>query len=440
MKRTKLVALVGLVAMTAGGLAACGGDGDAPTEAGATTGSTEGATLQVMMSPHSLTDMIQDKLPEFEEETGINVEITSLNEDQVSQQLRVEFGSGNAATDVFLYRPLQDAAQFDNNGWMMDLTDLVENDTEFNWGDFGERAQEAVTSRDGNIISVPVATARQMLFYRKDLLDEAGVDVPTNLEEFEAAAAALDSDDVAGVCLRGQRAQAVTTFAQFLYAFDGDWNEGGDPYGPATVNTPEAVEAFAYYGDLLRNYGPDGVLNMSWAECSALFSQGRVALYIEGDDRWPEYTDPEKSTLAEDQVGYAVSPALTSVVPAQALGIAAGTANPEAAWEFVRWATSIEMSAEMQGIGVMGARDSAWESQQTKDTFPQEVIDAVVHGNEVGIPYDRPRIVAVGEARDAIGGALVSAIEGSDVQAAADTANSAFQQLIDQERLEFGLE
>lgn len=439
MKRMKLITLAAMAGLAA---TACTGGGDPTTSPsnGETTGGQQGGTLQVMMSPHSLTDVITDKLPEFEDATGIQVEITSLNEDQVSQQLRVEFGSGNAATDVFLYRPLQDAAQFDNNGWMLDMTSHIEGDAEFQWDDFGTRAQEAVTTQDGRIISVPVATARQMLFYRADLLDAAGLEVPTDLEGLEAAAAALDGDDVAGICLRGQRAQAVTTFAQFLYAFDGNWNADGVAYGDATVNSPEAVEAFTYYGDLLRNYGPDGVLNMSWAECSALFSQGLVALYIEGDDRWPEYTDPEKSTLTEEQVGYAPSPALTSVVPAQALGISAGTDNPDAAWQFVSWATSVEMAAEMQGVGVMGARDSAWEAETTAETFPEAVISAVQYGNEHGVPYDRPRIVAVGEARDAIGGALVTAIEGGDVQAAADTANQGFQMLIDQEKLEYGIE
>ncbi|MFD1507255.1 ABC transporter substrate-binding protein [Georgenia yuyongxinii] len=433
MRSTRVIAVLGTTVL-AGGLAACGTSG-AANEGGETS------SLQVMMSPHSITDMIEERLPEFEEATGIDVEITSLNEDQVSQQLRVEFGSGNSETDVFLYRPPQDSAQFVNNAWIADLTDKVEGDAEFDWNDFGAPTREAVTSTEGNVIAVPVATARQMLFYRTDLFAEAGIEnVPTTLEELEATAAKLDGDDVAGICLRGQRAQAVTTFGQFLYAFDGDWNDGGAPYGDATIDSPEAIEALEYYGNLVSNYGPDGVLNMSWAECSALFSQGKLAMYIEGDDRWPEFTDPEKSTLTTEQVGYAPSPAKTSVVTPQAFGMAAGSDNPDGAWEFIRWATSKEMAAEMQAAGVMGARDSAWESEQTAEKFPADVVTAVQDGNANGVPYDRPRIVSVGEARDAIGGALVTAIEGGDVAAAAKTANEAFQQLIDSEKTEFGLE
>ena len=430
-KKLKVVtALGGTIALTLG-LAACGqGEGGKGT-----------STLKVMMSPHSITDLITEKVGEFEEKTGVKVEITSLNEDQVSQQLRVEFGSGSASTDVFLYRPAQDSAQFVNNGWIADLTDKVSSDAAFDWEDFGEATRTSVTSSDGKVIAVPVATARQMMFYRKDLFQEAGIDkVPANLEDLEAAAAKLNTGDTAGICLRGQQAQAVTTLAQFLYSFGGDWNVGGEPYGDAAVNSPEAIAAFEYYGNILKNYGPAGVLNMSWAECSALFSQGKVGIYIEGDDRWPEFTDPEKSTLTEEQVGYAASPAHTSLVTAQAFGIAAGSKNADVAWDFVQWATSTEMANQMQAIGVMGARDSAWESDETAKKFPADVITAVQHGNQTGVPYDRPRIVAVGEARDAIGSALVAAIEGNDIPKAADSANSAFQQLIDKEKSEFNIE
>ncbi|ETJ98228.1 ABC transporter substrate-binding protein [Propionimicrobium sp. BV2F7] len=395
-------------------------------------------TLDVMMSPHALTDHIQNNLSEFEQENDVKVNITSLNEDQVSQQLRVELGAANSKTDVFLFRPPQDSAQFVNNGWIQSLDDKVSEEG-FDWEDFGPAAREAVTSREGNVVAVPVATARQMLFYRKDLLDANGISVPTNLDELKSAAAKLKTGDMAGICMRGQKAQAVTTWAQFLYQFDGDWNEGAEPYGDARLNSKEAVEAFKYYGDLLRESGPDGVLNMSWAECSALFQQGKVAMLIEGDDRWPEFTDPAKSTLTAEQVGYAKSPAHTSSVTPQALAISAFSDNPDIAWKFVKWATSKEMAAKMQSVGVMGARDSAWEAPETKEFFPDAVIEAVRFGNAEGVPYDRPRIVKVGEARDAIGEVIVSAIEGKDVEASAETANKSFQALIDAEKQEFGI-
>jgi multiple sugar transport system substrate-binding protein len=97
------------------------------------------------------------------------------------------------------------------------------------------------------------------------------------------------------------------------------------------------------------------------------------------------------------------------------------------------------MAAAMQGKGVMGARDSAWASPETAETFPAEVVTAVQAGNADGVPYDRPRIVKVGEVRDAIGNVIATAIEGGDVAAAAESANTTFQGLLDAEKSEFGI-
>lgn len=411
------------------GLASCGSAG---------SGSADGV-LNVLVSPHTITSTLEGQIAEFEEANDITVNLTSLNEDQVSQQLRVEYGAGNFDTDVFLFRPLQDQAQFENNGWLLDLSEYVTEEG-YDWEDFGAPARDASTSREGQVVSVPVGTARQMLFYRKDLFEAAGLtEPPSDLEQLEEYAAKLTTDGVRGIALRGQRAQAVTTFAQFLYAYDGDWNADGEPYGDAALSNPEAVAALEYYGKILRESGPDGVLNMSWAEGTAQFQQGHVAMYIEGDDRWPEFTDPDASTLTEEQVGYAPSPALTSVVPAQAFGVASGSSKPDVAWSFVKWATSKEMAAAMQGKGVMGARDSAWEAPETAEAFPEEVVAAVQAGNADGVPYDRPRIVKVGEARDAIGNVIATAIEGGDVASAAESANTAFQGLLDAEKSEFGI-
>ena len=47
---------------------------------------------------------------------------------------------------------------------------------------------------------------------------------------------------------------------------------------------------------------------------------------------------------------------------------------------------------------------------------------------------DRPYMINVASARDVIGQVIVTAIEGGDVQAAADTANADFQKLLDEEK------
>ncbi|MDQ0819349.1 multiple sugar transport system substrate-binding protein [Arthrobacter sp. V4I6] len=433
MKFPKIASVVGMTVAAAIGLTACGSGGGAA----AGPAESDGGNIRVLLSPHQWTTVIQKDLADFEADNKVKVEVTILNEDQVSNQVKVEFGSGSSDTDVIMYRPLQDHRQFVTNGWLMDLTDKVKADKVFDWEDFQPATRAAVTDEEGVINAVPVATARQMLFYRKDLFKAAGLSVPTTYDELMNAAKVLTKDETYGICSRGQRAQAVTALASYMYGHDADWTKDGEVYGAAAIDSKEAVEAYKYYGDLLRNYGPPGVLNMSWAECSALFQQGKAAMYTEGDDRWPEFIDPAKTKLTAAEVGFAPTPGgHPSNVPAQALAISAKSKHSGTAWKFIQWATGKEMTTKAQGEGVMGARASGWKSAETAKKFPQEVIDAVEFGAKNGVPYDRPRLIKVGEARDVVGGPMVVAIQGGDVEAAAKTAAKEFQAMIDVEKSE----
>ncbi|MFH1939765.1 MAG: hypothetical protein ABIK21_06440, partial [bacterium] len=53
--------------------------------------------------------------------------------------------------------------------------------------------------------------------------------------------------------LRGKDAAATSQFVDFLYSFGGSWT---DEKGNANIASAESVEAFKFYGKLLREYGP----------------------------------------------------------------------------------------------------------------------------------------------------------------------------------------
>ena len=77
---------------------------------------------------------------------------------------------------------------------------------------------------------------------------------------------------------------AVTQFSGFLRAYGADFfTEADDGTKTATINTPEAVEAFEFYGKLLRDTGPDGVLSMTWTETWSLFTQGQTAMRFDAN-------------------------------------------------------------------------------------------------------------------------------------------------------------
>jgi len=425
--RTRISARVATIAALATVVTAC---------AGGASDDGDDEVLQVTMGNHVYTDQVRAVIPVFEEETGLTVEVTVYGEDQLSDQYNVRLNAGSDEIDVMMFRTLQEGELFSQNGWLSDLSAYAEEAEEWDLSDFQEGPLEALTV-DGSLVGIPAVTEREVLYYRTDLLAAAGLGVPETLEELEAAAAAIQdgNTDVAGFVGRGATAQAVPTFASYLYGFGGDWT---DDDGAAAIDSPEAVDAYEYYGGLLRDYGPEGATSFGWTEAMAVFSQGGAGFYTEADSLYLNATDPAKSAVADD-VGFAVFPAGPAGakpfnIPSYALGISEYSTNKDAAWRFIEYMTGADQVLEFQQAGVPGARDSVWDDPEGLSGFPEDLSAVIAESVRIGVGYDRPRVARVGEARDIVGQPLVVAIQGGDVADAADAASEAFQVLLDDDR------
>lgn len=435
----KIIAMLLLVAMLFT-LAACGGE-EAATSSAAPASSAAaaadqpyaGTSIRVILASHDWTTAIESRLAEFEEATGIDIQFEVYPEDQLSTKLNVELASGGQYIDVFMCRPLQEVQQFILNGYLADTSSLM-SDPEFQGDDFITAAADAYKqsgATDGKYYGVPLVTERQVLYYRKDLLEAAGIAVPTNLDELAAAAAQLHDPDngVVGFVGRGLANAAVTQFSAYLYAFGADFFDFETK--TATINTPEAVEAFTYYGNLLKDSGPEGALNMHWQQAAAIYSTGGAAFCTDADSIWQSFCGPD--TDVAENAGFAVSPNnSTWNICSWGLGVSAGSKNQAAALEFVKWAAGVEMTKYIQTEGISSARNSAWNDPECTKNYPAELLAAIQTGNEIATKsYDRPLITSVSAARDVIGSVITTAIEGGDVQAAADKANDEFQAILD---------
>ena len=90
------------------------------------------------------------------------------------------------------------------------------------------------------------------------------------------------------------------------------------------------------------------------------------------------------------------------------------------------------MTKYIQSKGISTARNSAWSDPECTANYPEELLAAIQKGNEIATKsYDRPLTTSVSQARDVIGSVITTAIEGGDVQAAADKANVEFQAILD---------
>ncbi|MEU7747566.1 sugar ABC transporter substrate-binding protein [Nonomuraea sp. NPDC049158] len=409
-------------------LSACGGGGD---DSGASK------TVRVTLANHVWTENIKKALPEFEKQTGLKVEVTQLGEDQLSDQYNVKLNAGSSDIDVMMYRPLQEGKLFAKNKYLTDLSDQVKANKDWDFSDFQAGPVEA-TTYEGKPVGVPIITEQEVLYYRKDLLDKAGLSAPPKtLDELKAAAAKVKAaqPDVAGFVARTGKSPAVTQFSSFLYSFGGDFVDGS---GKAAVNSDAAKQAYAYYGGLIKDSGPANVsTDMGWPEAMAIFTQGKAAFYTEANSLYKNATDPAKSKVA-DKVGFAPFPAGPAGskpynIPSWALGVNSSSENQGNAWKFIEWATGKAQTLSQQTSGVPGARSSVWANPQGTSTFPKDLVEAIKASTKAGVGHDRPLVVKVAEAREIVGQPIVDAITGKDAAAAADTANAAFQKFLDDE-------
>ncbi|MDQ6739304.1 MAG: sugar ABC transporter substrate-binding protein [Actinomycetota bacterium] len=385
-----------------------------------------GTTLNVVFANHAWATGIQPLLAQFQQASGIKVSISSYGETQLSDQLTTRFTAGGGTIDAFMFRPLQEGKLFANNGWLQDMTTST-GGADWNWSDFQAPSRGTVTF-DGKVYGVPIVTEREILYYRKDLLQAKGITVPKTLDDLMVAAQKLNdpTNGMYGFVARGMRAAAVTQFSSYLYGFGGDWAKNG----ASAIGSPEAVQAYKFYGKILHDYGAPGVLNMNWPQAIAIFGQGKAAMYTDADSLYPNLLDKTKS-IVTDKVGYAVFPAGPAGahpynVTSWALGVSAASKNQDAALEFVKWATSQPVVAQLQAGGLPGARASVWNSPQGTSGFPAELAKVIQDSAATGIDHDRPLVVHVAQARDIVGGPIVTAIQGQDVDAAVKQADPQF--------------
>ena len=418
-------------------LSACSG-GSGGGASGGGGGDVGSKTIRVTLANHVWTENIKKALPEFEQQTGLKVELTQLGEDQLSAQYNVKLNAGSSELDVMMYRPLQEGKQFSKNKYLADLTDKVKANQDWDWSDFQTGPVQSTTYK-GKVVGVPLITEQEVLYYRKDLLQKAGIaNPPATLDELKTDAAKIAAADpgVAGFVARTDKSAAVTQFSSFLYSMGGQFI---DDSGKSAVGTDAAKKAYSYYGGLIKDFGPKNVsTDMSWPEAMAIFTQGNAAFYTEADSLYKNATDPAKSKVA-DTVGFAPFPAGPAGskpynVPSWALGINEASKNKEGAWKFIQWATSKEQTLANQKAGVPGPRTSVWADPAGTSTYPKDLADAIAISTKNGVGYDRPVVIKVPEAREVVGQPIVDAITGKDVAGSAAAAQQAFQKILDAEK------
>ena len=364
--------------------------------------------IRVLLANHPYGEILKAAIPEFEQSSGIKVNVESLQESQLTTKLTTEFATGSSSVDVFMTRPLQEGKMFYKNGWYAPLAG-------YDFSDLPKNAMNVATF-GSKVYLVPLVTEWEVLYYRKDLFQKAGVKVPTTFAELEAAAKKLNdpANGVAGFASRGKGAAAVTQMSSYVYNYGGLYLDKGK----AVFNSKPALDAVRFYGKLLGSYGPQGVTSMSWENIMPLFQAGKVAMWTDASVFYGQIVDPSKSQIPAESVGVATFPAgpkqnTPYIVVSWGMAVAKKTKNMDTAMQFLTWATSKDLAKRAMLANITMARTSAWADAEVLAKVNKGLVDTRAFAAKNGIAFDRPYMSAVGEARDRIGELVIASINSS---------------------------
>jgi multiple sugar transport system substrate-binding protein len=350
--------------------------------------------------------------PKWEELTGIKVKVVEVPIAEMFTKIMQEYRAGTGAYDALNVVPswMPDLA---NAGALEVLDPYVEK-----YGYAAELQTIAPTYRDnqmkvdGKIYGFPDDGDVFVMYYRKDIFED-----PKLKEEFKAKAGRdltvpktwAEFDEV-GQFLTDKLAPNTYGAAFFrqppygMFMFEERFrNEGGKFFDAetmkATINSDVGVKVL----EGMRNenkFMPPGVEQFGFVENLAAFLQGQTAMTIS----WPPYgrwaagygTDQEvlswvpKSTVA-GKVGYALPPGGHPQLAAGfALSVASTSKNKDAAYLFIQWLNSEEVS--MQRVQLPYAlrdpfRDSQFTSAEYQSRWPEakEYLAVLGEGAKTGL-------------------------------------------------------
>jgi multiple sugar transport system substrate-binding protein len=246
-------------------LAACGGDDKPESKQDAITFWTPQTTPERVAA--------QEKIAaKFTEKTGIAVKVVPLAEADQQKSLVTGAASGKVP-DVMLHSATSTAAW--RSQGLLDTKATQEVVDNLGAGTFNKNALTAF-SLDGEVGAVPSDGWTHLIVYRKDLLQAAGVAVPTSLETLAQAATAMKAKGVTGIALGTQSGTASGTEGVYSMFQSAGCQLVKD--GKVTIDSAECTKAAELF-TTLRNSSRQGDFDVTSARAAYLAGKSAMLLF-----------------------------------------------------------------------------------------------------------------------------------------------------------------
>ena len=388
----------------------------------------EGVTLNVLDVSHVPSAVIQENLGEFEEMTGMKVNLEIEEYASANTKKEIELSGGSDAYDV-MHTDTSLVNRYATAGWAEDLTPYIEASEGYQYDDFYASASQGLVVNDA-IYGVPTTWASSVMFYRADIFEALNLEVPGTPDELLAVCEAIAASDydIAPIVMRTRAGQGnnVQIWLHLAYAMGGGiFNEDETAL---QLNSEASVKALEMYKTLINDYAPAGFTDATYTDSWTAFAQGQAAMLIEDQACTGFFQDPEKA-VAEVIDHWDCAPIFGEVdqMPHPAfshgLMINVNSKQKEAAWAFIEWYTNIENQARVAEAGYVATSRATSRATEAYAAIvgPAHVGETSEAIAEYATIFFRPVYLTewtyIG---DTIGTALQEVIVGADAQATMD--------------------
>ena len=348
-KSTRPVRRRQVLASAAGGAALLALPGQAPAQGGAKK--LAGVTLNISCWSAPYPKYLAEYIPEFEQATGAKVNYETPSFPIYNQRMDIELSTKSDAHDVinvtFIY-----SGRWIGAGWVTPLTDFIADPkhTPADWGgdDFLPGATAAFKDSQGRLCAIPwIADVQMAGASRYDLIEKAGMKLPDTFDEMATMLKAVNKQDNTSAFIVENH--YGWSFIPYLQGFGGDVFRKPPTDLMPLLDTPEAVAAADFFCNMLREYGPDGVLSYTYDQVVETLRQARANYSTNNETFLVQMGLPESKsakTCALSMMPGGPKGRFPNVA-AHGWGIPVGSRNKDAAWEFITWAMSKELCLRM---------------------------------------------------------------------------------------------
>ncbi|MBI1774770.1 MAG: sugar ABC transporter substrate-binding protein [Proteobacteria bacterium] len=376
--------------------------------------------------------LTEDLIPAFQTATGVKVEGIFLPQDGLTQKAMTEFVSRAPSFDAIMfetswggrYAPFLDDLQpyVIKAGAAYDEADIL-------------AAARGMGIADGKTVGLPYRTLGRMLYYRKDLFQEAGLsEPPKTLPQMLEYAQKLTKGDVYGLAILGKQGFGnAYEFGSYLFSSGGTWWDRKSY--EVRINDPIGVKALGFYADLRNKQKvvPPEVTTWAWDEWIAGAQNGRYAMTIMHVPYATQIEDPKLSKTA-GKWGWADAPGWDSLaqgappVGGWLWGLPAESRQKALAWQFIAYVTGKEAQLKSALNANAPSRRSAFMSPELKAKWPWA--EVALRSLDRGTPmYNNPEEL---EAEAALAVNVSEALLGAKTaQQAADESAAKLKQILE---------